>query len=197
MLIHWQATLYLNPMKPRYREDKATQVAALLLQLSGGTINHTKLITLMYFVERSAVVQFGRPVTFDDFLYLERRPVLVATLDNVNGDQSPNVESYWLEHVSKCDGSGAVHLKSEVACNDQLSRAEETITKQIFAEFGQMDLSQLRDYAHHNFSELKDSSSTRYPIAIREILLAEGYSDAFADEVEQDLRGEALVGHLE
>jgi len=49
-------------MRPRYREDKATQAAARLLKLRGGTRSHLKLIKLLYLVEREAPARFGAPL---------------------------------------------------------------------------------------------------------------------------------------
>ena len=50
---------------PIYREEKATQVAALFLRLNGGKIDYGKLMDLMYLAEREALIRWGRPITFD------------------------------------------------------------------------------------------------------------------------------------
>lgn len=197
MIAFGSSRVYLHPMKLRYREDKATQVAALMLQLSNGRINLMKLMKLMYFAERRAILEWGRPITFDDLWSLKHGPILGATLDNINSSPLPNTESYWLKHVSPRGADHEVRSLSADVPNDQLSRAEEKLVNAIFAEFGHLDQWQLRDYAHDHFPEWKDPGSSRYRISIRDILLAEGYSSDDADEVEHDLRGEAIAGDLD
>jgi len=54
-------------MKPGFNEAKATQAAALLLKLRGGRMNYMKLIKLLYLVDRTALIRWGRPVTFDSY----------------------------------------------------------------------------------------------------------------------------------
>ena len=41
-------------MIPSFREDKATQAAALLLEWAGGRMNYMKLIKLLYLALRNA-----------------------------------------------------------------------------------------------------------------------------------------------
>jgi uncharacterized phage-associated protein len=184
-------------MKLRYREDKATQAAALLLDLGGGKLNLMKLIKLLYFAERRAVLEWGRPITFDEFWSLKHGPVLSATLDNINSGPLPNEESYWLRYVSPRGRDFDVCLVTSDVPNDQLSRAEERVLRATFADFGHLDQWQLRDYAHNNFPEWKDPGNSRFPIQIRDILLAEGYSKDDAEEIEYDLRGETIANSLD
>jgi hypothetical protein len=54
---------------PEYDEVKATQIAASFLALSNGRMSHTRLIALMYLVDRAALLRWGRPATFDTYLY--------------------------------------------------------------------------------------------------------------------------------
>lgn len=48
-------TAYYRPMRLHFREDKATQAAARLIKHAGGTMNHMKLIKLLYLAEHRAV----------------------------------------------------------------------------------------------------------------------------------------------
>lgn len=180
-------------MKLRYREDKATQAAAILLKLGGGKLNLMQLIKLLYFAERRAVLQWGRPITFDELWSLRNGPVLSATLDNINSEPLPNTESYWLRYVTPRDSRYDIALKSDNVPNDQLSPAEEKLLADVYREFGHLDQWKLRDYAHNHFPEWRDPGNSRYRISIRDILLAEGYSASDADEIEHQLRGEALL----
>ncbi len=52
----------------RFNERKATQAAAYLLQMRGGTMSYMKLIKLLYLADRAALVRFGRPITTDRYV---------------------------------------------------------------------------------------------------------------------------------
>lgn len=50
-------------MRPRFNEAKSAQLAAVILQMRGGTMHYMKLIKLMYLVDREALISWGRPLT--------------------------------------------------------------------------------------------------------------------------------------
>jgi uncharacterized phage-associated protein len=83
-----------------YREEKATQAAARLLQLVGGKLNHMKLIKLLYVADRRALLRFGRPITFDWYVSMPHGPVLSFTLDKINDSAPPDGTSYWHRVIS-------------------------------------------------------------------------------------------------
>ena len=185
------ATTYA-PMRLRFREDKATQAAARLIERAGGKINHMKLIKLLYLAERRALVEWGRPITFDWYFSLPHGPVLSFTLDKINSDADEN--SYWHRYISERQGH-EVKLNQK-APNDQLSPAEEKLLDAVYQEFGSLDQYGLRDYMHKHLPEWRDPHGSRLPIEIRDILLAEGLSDEDVREVEDSLEAEAFAERL-
>src|SRR5687768_11865188 len=92
---------YFSPMRLRYREDKTTQAAARLLRHGGGKLNHMKLIKLLYLADRKALVQWGRPITFDWYVSMPHGPVLSFTLNKINESAEPNRPSYWHQFISE------------------------------------------------------------------------------------------------
>jgi uncharacterized phage-associated protein len=60
----------------RFNERKATQAAAYLLKRRGGKMSYMKLIKLLYFADRVALSRFGRPITTDRYVSMDRGPVL-------------------------------------------------------------------------------------------------------------------------
>jgi uncharacterized phage-associated protein len=84
----------------RYREDRATQAAARLLHLRGGSMSYLKLMKLMYISDRKALVELGRPITFDRFVSMKHGPVLSRTLD-VMKRKVP--AEYWSRYISPPD----------------------------------------------------------------------------------------------
>lgn len=180
----------------RYREDKATQAAARLLSREGGRMNHMKLIKLLYLAEREAIVRYGRPITFDWYYSLPHGPVLSYTLNNINSENGPKEEGYWAAVISERRGH-QVGLKDR-SCdppNDQLSPAEEALLDEIFEKYGHQNQWQLRDFSH-TLPEWQDPKGSSLPIHLRDILLAEGFTDDDVAEIEEDLRAEEEAARL-
>ncbi len=185
---------YLTPrMAVTYREEKATQAAARLLRLAGGQLNHMKLIKLLYLADRRALIKWGRPITFDWYVSMPHGPVLSFTLDRINDAAPPDGSSYWHRYISE-------RREHEVALlgeppRDQLSRAEEQLLDMVWQEFGSMSQWELRDYSH-TLPEWRDPKGSSLPIDIRDILLAEGFSESEAQEVTDSLQAEEYAARL-
>lgn len=181
-------------MAVRYREDKTTQAAARLLRLAGGRMSHMKLIKLLYLADRSSLVRWGRPITFDWYFSLPHGPVLSFTLDKINAEADPETPSYWHRFISERENH-IVRLLGEPE-NDQLSKAEEDLLDEVFSKFGRMSPWQLRDYCHDNLPEWQDPQGSRLPIGFRDILLAEGIPEEEVHDILSELHAETAAGSL-
>src|SRR4051812_27718977 len=87
-------------MLPRFREDKTTQAAALLLKWAGGRMNYMKLIKLLYLADRTALLRWGRPITFARPISMRHGPVLSEVLDLINEGQLAPETSAWRDTIS-------------------------------------------------------------------------------------------------
>lgn len=183
----------LHPV-PNFREDRATQAAARLLQLQGSRMNVLKLIKLLYLVDRTALVRFGRPVTFDSYVSMPHGPVLSLTLDRINAEPNSVNGFYWHRYISERQGYD-VQLAAE-APYDQLSQAEEEVIDEVFARFGHMTQFQLRDWCHEHLPEWKDPQGSSTPIEIADVLRAEGFNEDEARSIEDALAAEALIEQI-
>ena len=67
-------------MQLPFNEAKAAQTAARLLKLRGGRMSYLKLIKLMYLIDREALLRWGRPVTTDCYVSMDKGPILSRTL---------------------------------------------------------------------------------------------------------------------
>src|SRR5215471_19347986 len=133
-------------MRLRFNEAKATQAASRLLQLRGGRMSYMKLIKLLYLVDREALLRWGRPVTTDRYVSMDKGPVLSRTLDLINEGPEPGTRSVWTEFISTPQNHEVQLLKEAPA--DELSRAEEALIEEIFAQHGNKTRWQLVDYVH-------------------------------------------------
>jgi len=162
-------------MRPRYREDKATQAAARLLKLRGGAMSHLKLIKLRYLVEREALTRFGAPLSFDTYVSMPHGPVLSSTLDRINTREAYE-GGYWDRYIAP-KAHHEVRLRDpDVVPHDQLSPAEEALVDEIFARYGHLGRWELVDRTHQ-LPEWSDPQGSSIPISPDEILRNEGYSD--------------------
>ena len=180
-------------MTIRYKEEKATQAAISLLNLDGGQMNHMKLIKLLYLADRLALIQWGRPITFDGYVSMPHGPVLSFTLDLINSQPDTNETTYWHRYISERNAHQVSVLS--VSPNDQLSRAEEELLAQVYSEFGHLSQWDLRDYTH-KLPEWHDPKGSSHPIDIREILLSGGHSEEDIQEIIDALEAEATATQL-
>jgi uncharacterized phage-associated protein len=106
----------------RFNEKKATQVAAQLLRLRGGRMSYMKLIKLMYLADREALLRWGRPISTDRYVSMDKGPVLSRVLDLATDGDDPSRPAIWSEQIGE-PVSYAVELKADPG-NDELSEAE-------------------------------------------------------------------------
>jgi uncharacterized phage-associated protein len=173
-------------MKGRFNEAKATQVAALLLKLRGtGQMSYLKLIKLMYLVDREALARWGRPVSTDRHVSMDKGPVLSRVYNLITEEQRAG--GAWSEHISAAPNYTVKSLTDPGT--DELSRAEEDLISEVFAQHGHKDRWTLvKDI--HEFPEWQDPQGSMIPIRISEILEALGKSPA----IEEEIQAEAFAG---
>jgi uncharacterized phage-associated protein len=179
-----------------FLEERATQTAARLIRLSGGTINHMKLIKLMYLVERGAIVRWGRPVTFDWLVNMRNGPVLSTTLDCINDEMpaSDDERSYWQHFISERTGH-EVRLLTE-APSDALSQAETDLIDETYQRFGHLSQYELVDWCHAHLPEWKNPGATRVSIEIADILRAEKFDEDDVQEILSAIKAEKFAYSL-
>jgi uncharacterized phage-associated protein len=177
-------------MRLRFNERKATQSAARLLELRGGRMSYLKLIKLLYLADREALLRWGRPITTDRFVSMERGPVLSRLLDLVSDGDDPGTPCIWAKHIS-APANFEVELTSEPG-RDELSDAEIGLLDEIFKEHGKKNRWELVKLTHE-LPEWKDPQGGAIPISVRDILRAGGKTDVEIAAIEDELEGVALA----
>lgn len=169
----------------RFNERKATQAAACLLRHADGSMNHMLLIKLLYLADRVALLEWGRPITRDQYYSMKYGPVLSEVLSLVNGEISQENENYWGEHISPSAGY-VVRLLSDPG-DDELSEAEEEALLRVYREYGHYDRFALADHLHRVLPEWTPLESGRALIRYRDILTAGGKSAEETAAIEHEL----------
>ncbi len=174
-------------MSLRFDERKATEAAARFLQLRGGTMHYLKLIKLLYLVDRRALLQWGYPITTDNYASMDHGPV-TSRIYNLLVDEVP--KPFWSRYIS-APSDYQVSLVSEAPA-DRLSRAEEGLIKEVFDEFGHWNRWDLVDYVHQ-LPEWKNPHGSSIPIHIREILETDGMTAEEIGAILRELHAEAAA----
>jgi uncharacterized phage-associated protein len=124
----------------RFNEVKATQAAVRLLTKRGGRMSYMNLIKLLYLADREALDRWGRPITTDKYVSMDKGPVLSHVLDRINEGPAPNDPSFWAEHIKHAEEYCVSLLKHPG--DGKLSEAEDKVLDEVFEKFGSMSLTQ-------------------------------------------------------
>lgn len=178
-------------MHVKFNEAKATQAAARFLELRGAPMSYMKLVKLLYLADREALLRWGRPITTDCYVSMDRGPVVSRILDLITDEPSPGQETIWSEFVSRPVNYEVQLLKRPSF--EELSRAEDALIQEIFERFGRgMNRWQLVEYTH-TLPEWKDPGGGALPIEYRDILRAGGKTSGEIAEIENELENLALL----
>lgn len=156
-------------MRMRFNEAKATQAAARLLRNRGGKMSYMKLIKLLYLADREALARWGRTITTDNYVSMDKGPVLSHVLDCINEGPSPDAPSYWAQHITP-SGNYEVTLTDDPA-GELLSEAEDELLDETFKKHGYLSRWQIVDLVH-GLPEWHDPNGGAIPIGYDEILQA-------------------------
>jgi len=179
--------------QPRFRADKATQVAATIIERCGGRISVLKLVKLMYLVERHSLDSFGRPVFYDTYYSLPNGPIVSTSLNLIDSEASAEDAVLWDQHISERIGHN-VSLSSPLGLST-LSRADQSIVDEVFEEFGHKSAWELRDYTH-TLPEWTDPDGTRLPLSCGQILSALGKPDDMIQAIQEELDAVSLADEV-
>lgn len=155
-----------------FNEKKATQVTALLLTLNNNELNYTKLIKLLYIIDRTALERFNWPVIGDEYYSMDKGPVLSKVLNLVKQTiifSFIERGKYWHKFIKKCGYD--IRLKQTLDF-DELSLREEKLIKEMDEFFKNYTYQQMIDYCHAlpEYKDPKKIGEKRVDLPYEEIL---------------------------
>lgn len=176
------APSYAEPLVG-FRSRKAAQLCAwFALQSSDKFIEKLKLIKLIYLSERKHLETFEDSMLLDELYSLPHGPICSSTLNGINGVIHGEV---WDDYVVR-NGNIIMAVKSfDRDSLDDLSEEDLDLAKAVWAQFGHMTASQIRNYTHDNCPEYTELEHGRLPISYRDVLDALGSDRAL--ELEQEM----------
>ena len=169
-------------------------MAYRFLQLNGGSMSYLKLIKLMYIVERSAILRWGRSVTFDRFVSTPHGPALSRTYDLLRDEPQPDIPSPFHGLVSSPE-SFRVATKAAGPEPRTLSQAEIDLIAEVSSEYGGLTEWGVRDLTHI-FPEFEDPQGSSKVIPIRSILARNGTTEPEVNAILAEIDALAYAEHV-
>ncbi|MGH9402024.1 MAG: Panacea domain-containing protein [Terriglobia bacterium] len=147
-------------------------------------MSYVKLIKLLYLLDRESLLRWGRSVTTDKYVLMDKGPVVSRIYDLIRDEPSPNEHSVWRQFISPPDNY-EVKLLGETG-SDELSVAEEELIQEVFDKYGAWSRWQLVDYTH-TLPEWADPEGSALPVEYRDILKAGGKTEIEIAGIEKEL----------
>ena len=173
-----------------FNEAKATQAAAHILHLRGGSMSYVKLIKLLYLADREALIRWGRPITTDRYVSLDIGPVVNRVYELIRGEPAPNSMWIWRKFISAPENY-EVRLMNDPG-SSELTRPELDLMDEVFAQHGRQSRWSVVDYTR-SLPEWSYPDGGALPIEYHDILKAAHKTETEISAVEERLECEALA----
>ena len=158
-------------------------------------MQYIKLIKLLYFLDRAALLKWGRPVTTDvRYVSMMNGPVLGRIYDLITGPQDEGGKGIWRAHIAPPKSYLLSMVKDPGS--SELSPAEEKMIAAIFKKFGALHWSELCDLSHQFAEWRKPKEGKISPIELEEILKAGDKTDREIAEIVDELESLAVVQRM-
>ncbi len=179
-----------------FNERKVAQMAAFLLEKSGVSMPHLKLMKLLYLSDREAMGRYGIPISGDRIVAMPHGPVLSMTLNLMDGDVESSPDG-WEGLISDKEDH-ELSLKHSITADDldELSQAEIDVLEAVWAKFGHMSKWEIRDYTHNNCPEWTDPNGSSLPIPYENVFRALGQPPEVAMELGARIEAERSLGAI-
>ena len=181
--------LAMNVKMPKYDEEKATQVAAFLLQQSNNSMGLLELTKIMYNIQREAIKRWSFPITYDKICSLEHGQVLSDTYDNA---KPTNRREYWDEYIGREED--VLSLKKSCPTG-QLNRAEMSLIKEIYSRDKEKGLDKLL-HEHQHYPEWVNPGTSSKATDYETLLKVLGKTSEQISTFKKDMGSEAYLKEL-
>jgi hypothetical protein len=156
-----------DPNSFPFEQEKATEVAARFISLSGGAINIMKLVKLVYLLDRESIARRGVPVVGGVYLSMRNGPVTSEILDLINAGSLWHCTTNWSEFISERQNH-EVGL-SENPGTEHLSSFELELIAELFNQFANADQWKISEWCHEHCGEWLPLDKGAEPISLSEL----------------------------
>jgi hypothetical protein len=175
-------------LRLNFNIEKAKAAAAYLIERSGGSVDMFFLIKMLYYADRTALVEWGNSITGDSFASLRKGPI-VSDIYNFLKDPVPRPlqgpeEAEWRQYFGK-KGNGVSLLKTvdtDVLSDRELEVLERS--RKIIKNLKNTGNS-VAEWLHENCPEWEDPGGGSLPIDPATILRNAGRTEKEIDELDR------------
>lgn len=163
-----------------FNEAKAAQIAALLIQKSGGASDHYLLMKCFYDLDREALSRWGLPIIGGTYEHFEYGPIV----KEVYQVSKLGAKSLYSDHIHRAGNEISV---SQDPGTDELSKAEIELAEKVWQRWKNLTFDQAKKKIH-DLPECREENPRDDVIPVEAILKHCGKSEAFIKRVAEDVR---------
>ena len=167
-----------------FREDRAVAAARLFLGLQGGPLPLSRLMRLLYQLDRAAIDYHRTPVTYDVYEASPQGPRLVSTRRAIGAINAPVPTLPTATHlaVSKTGTREPVVAARDTEAPRALSKADERLAREVFERFAGLSQADYLRYLRENCPETVRSEGD-LSFGMAEVMAGLGMRPELAAEV--------------
>lgn len=173
---------------------KTIAAVAYLIQKSHGQLNMFLALKTLYVADKDALIQWGKTITGDSFVSMDKGPVLSTTYNLFKG-RGPDIEQQvWKDSISECTNN-TVGLLHDVDLGILSEREVETL-ESARLQIESMPPWRVARWLHDSCPEWQDPQGSSIPIDPKVILRNAGKSEEEISQIEQSNEAFGLARFL-
>lgn len=158
---------------------KNIHAVGIILKYFNGRLNYTKLLKILYFINRQSLSEKGRAIIDDVYANMQNGVVLSNTYNLIKGRyRDLSVQEYWNSFFIT-QNVYDVMLRTDSIPEGELSKYEKRIISENLEKYKGLSNSDI-------CPEWKDPNNSSIPLKETEILTFLGFSDAEIDFISND-----------
>ncbi len=162
-----------------------SQIVNFLLKENRYCLNYTKLIKLLYLVDREALIRWDSTITKDSYSSLDNGIVLSNLYDLIRNKERPENQYLWNTYFIT-EGYDLKSIIKDDLPEDELSDREKGLIKEIFEKYKHYSWAELVDIVHHKLPEWKNPHGSSIPLPVNEILEKIGRTQKEIHDIEEE-----------
>ncbi|WP_462146641.1 Panacea domain-containing protein [Pseudoalteromonas gelatinilytica] len=172
--------------------EKSLDVMHYFVKRLGNKVTDVKLMKLMYFSDRKALLETGFPITDDSYCIMNRGPILSSTLEHLNSYSDEIASLFERPTLMQDEGYPVKEIRLKELADrsyEHLAEIELSILDSIFDELSFMTTNEIVKHAHSDIvcPEWRFPHGTSIPLPIENILMHHGVEKNEAKEIAQEI----------
>lgn len=163
--------------------EKTIAAVAYLVQKEGGELDVFLALKTLYVADKDALIQWGKTITGDSFVSMDKGPVLSKTYNLFKGEGPQHEQTIWNAQISE-RVNHTVRLLREVSL-DALSEREIEALESARLQIKSMPAWRVARWLHDNCPEWQDPHGSSIPIDPNVILRTAGKTEEEIQGIEE------------